>query len=265
MENNREKLKREELNLAEENSTELSNVEEAKKTILVVDDEKPIVDILTYNLQKEGYATLEANDGEEAIRIATEQKPDLILLDIMLPKIDGLTVCKKLRHTLNVPILILSAKDEEIDKILGLELGADDYITKPFSVRELMARVKANLRKAEAKVKPTEGEGENKKESSLLEVGDLSINTEKFEVKVRGKVIDLTLREFEVLKYLANQPGQVVTRETLLEKVWGYEYYGDIRTVDVTVRRIREKIEKDTSAPKILITKRGVGYYLATN
>ncbi|MFU2362638.1 MAG: response regulator [Clostridiales bacterium] len=237
----------------------------AKKTILVVDDEKPIVDILTYNLQKEGYSTLEANDGEEAIKIATEKKPDLILLDIMLPKVDGLTVCKKLRHTLNVPILILSAKDEEIDKILGLELGADDYITKPFSVRELMARVKANLRKAEIQVQSTDAIEEPKNESILIEVGELSINIEKFEVKVRGKVIDLTLREFEVLKYLANQPGQVVTRETLLEKVWGYEYYGDIRTVDVTVRRIREKIEKDTSAPKILITKRGVGYYLATN
>ena len=212
---------------------------EYKKTILVVDDEKRIVDILVYNLQKEGYQTLEANDGEEAIKIANEKKPDLILLDIMLPKIDGLTVCKKLRATLNVPILILSAKDEEIDKILGLELGADDYITKPFSVRELVARVKANLRKAETKA--------------------------QFELKVRGQVIDLTLREFEVLRYLANQPGQVVTREILLEKVWGYEYYGDIRTVDVTVRRIREKIEKDTSNPKILITKRGVGYYLANN
>lgn len=249
----------------EENSAKANNAEMAKKTILVVDDEKPIVDILTYNLQKEGYSTLEANDGEEAIKIATEKKPDLILLDIMLPKVDGLTVCKKLRHTLNVPILILSAKDEEIDKILGLELGADDYITKPFSVRELMARVKANLRKAEIQVQSTDAIEEPKKESILIEVGELSINIEKFEVKVRGKVIDLTLREFEVLKYLANQPGQVVTRETLLEKVWGYEYYGDIRTVDVTVRRIREKIEKDTSAPKILITKRGVGYYLATN
>lgn len=263
MENKRENLN-EEVSL-EDNSAKVNNAEMAKKTILVVDDEKPIVDILTYNLQKEGYATLEANDGEEAIKIANEQKPDLILLDIMLPKIDGLTVCKKLRHTLNVPILILSAKDEEIDKILGLELGADDYITKPFSVRELMARVKANLRKAEAKTQPVENLQENKKENVIIEVGDLNINIEKFEVKVRGKVIDLTLREFEVLKYLANQPGQVVTRETLLEKVWGYEYYGDIRTVDVTVRRIREKIEKDTSAPKILITKRGVGYYLATN
>ena len=262
MENKRENFN-EEVSL-EENSAKANNAEMAKKTILVVDDEKPIVDILTYNLQKEGYSTLEANDGEEAIKIATEKKPDLILLDIMLPKVDGLTVCKKLRHTLNVPILILSAKDEEIDKILGLELGADDYITKPFSVRELMARVKANLRKAEIQVQSTDAIEEPKKESILIEVGELSINIEKFEVKVRGKVIDLTLREFEVLKYLANQPGQVVTRETLLEKVWGYEYYGDIRTVDVTVRRIREKIEKDTSSPKILITKRGVGYYIAT-
>ena len=263
MENKRENFN-EEVSL-EENSAKANNAEMAKKTILVVDDEKPIVDILTYNLQKEGYSTLEANDGEEAIKIATEKKPDLILLDIMLPKVDGLTVCKKLRHTLNVPILILSAKDEEIDKILGLELGADDYITKPLRDRELMARVKANLRKAEIQVQSTDAIEEPKKESILIEVGELSINIEKFEVKVRGKVIDLTLREFEVLKYLANQPGQVVTRETLLEKVWGYEYYGDIRTVDVTVRRIREKIEKDTSAPKILITKRGVGYYLATN
>lgn len=263
MENKKESFN--EKKVLEENFVNVNNVEEIKKTILVVDDEKPIVDILTYNLQKEGYATLEANDGEQAIKIATEQKPDLILLDIMLPKIDGLTVCKKLRHTLNVPILILSAKDEEIDKILGLELGADDYITKPFSVRELMARVKANLRKAEIKVQLSENNEEAKKENALLNVGELSINIEKFEVKVRGKVIDLTLREFEVLKYLANQPGQVVTRETLLEKVWGYEYYGDIRTVDVTVRRIREKIEKDTSAPKILVTKRGVGYYLAAN
>ena len=238
---------------------------EEKKTILIVDDEKRIVDILMYNLQKEGYLTLEANDGEEAIEIAMEKKPDLILLDIMLPKVDGLTVCKRLRHTLNVPILILSAKDEEIDKILGLELGADDYITKPFSVRELMARVKANLRKAEVSNQTSENEEENKVLHKIIQLGDLTINLDKFEVRVSGVPIDLTLREFEVLKYLAQQPGQVVTREILLEKVWGYEYYGDIRTVDVTVRRIREKIEKDTSSPKILITKRGVGYYLATD
>ncbi len=257
-------------NVADVQNTSVSNEgegyqEELKKTILVVDDEKRIVDILVYNLQKEGYQTLEANDGEEAIRLANEKKPDLILLDIMLPKIDGLTVCKRLRQTLSVPILILSAKDEEIDKILGLELGADDYITKPFSVRELIARVKANLRKAELSNQVTENVEETKKANNIIELGELTINLDKFEVRVRGKVIDLTLREFEVLRYLANQPGQVVTREILLEKVWGYEYYGDIRTVDVTVRRIREKIEKDTSAPKILITKRGVGYYLANN
>ena len=238
--------------------------EDTKKKILVVDDEKRIVDILIYNLQKEGYNTIEANDGEEAIKIAMEQKPDLILLDIMLPKMDGLAVCKRIRHSLpNVPILMLTAKAEEIDKILGLELGADDYITKPFSVRELMARIKANLRKIEANNLKDDGNRDDLN-SNVMQVGDLTLNLDKFEVKVKGQSVDLTLREFEVLKYLAGQPGQVVTREILLEKVWGYEYYGDIRTVDVTVRRIREKIEKDTSNPKILVTKRGVGYYIAT-
>ena len=236
-----------------------------KKKILIVDDEKPIVEILTYNLQKEGYETIEAYDGEQAITLALTKKPDLILLDIMLPKVDGLTVCKRIRHTLsNVPILILSAKDEEIDKILGLELGADDYITKPFSVRELMARVKANLRKSEIIQDTEQVEEETDDTGNKIDVGELKLDLDKFEVKVRGEVIDLTLREFEVLKYLANQPGQVVTREVLLEKVWGYEYYGDKRTVDVTIRRIREKIEEG-STPKILITKRGIGYYLSTN
>ena len=237
------------------------------KTILIVDDEQPIVDILVYNLKKEGYNTIEASDGMTAVDIALEKKPDLILLDIMLPKLDGLSVCKRIKNSLNVPIIMLTAKDSEIDKILGLELGADDYITKPFSVRELVARVKANLRKidAVAAIQMPSNVEENKKKENKIVVGDLELDLDKFEVKVRGEVIDLTLREFEVLKFLASQPGQVITRETLLEKVWGYEYYGDIRTVDVTVRRIREKIEKDTSIPKILMTRRGVGYYIASN
>ena len=232
------------------------NIDSTKKTILIVDDEKPIVDILVYNLQKEGYNTLEANDGEEAIKIAFDKEPDLILLDVMLPRIDGLTVCKKIRNSFNMPIIMISARDEEIDKILGLELGADDYI-------------KANLRKAETTKFEFEDElieknNESDNDNEVIKIGELQLDLNKFEVKVRGKIIDLTLREFEVLKYLANQPGQVVTREALLEKVWGYEYYGDIRTVDVTIRRIREKIEIDTSSPKILITKRGVGYYLSS-
>ena len=246
---------------------EENTINNDKKTILIVDDEKPIVDILVYNLQKEGYETLEASDGEEGVKIALEKRPDLVLLDIMLPKMDGLSVCKRIRHSLNIPILMLSAKDEEIDKILGLELGADDYVTKPFSVRELMARVKANLRKLDLASEPNNSDTKkefSEENTNIIEVGDLSLDLDKFEVKARGDVIDLTLREFDVFKYLATQPGQVITREILLEKVWGYEYYGDIRTVDVTVRRIREKIELDTSNPKILITKRGVGYYIST-
>ena len=231
-----------------------------KKTILIVDDEQPIIDMLVYNLEKEGYNTLEATDGEKAVDIALNNTPDLILLDIMIPKMDGLSVCKRIRHTLNVPIIMLSAKGEEIDKILGLELGADDYITKPFSIRELMARIKANLRKGKGSYE----DGKIEANTNKIIVGDLQLDVDKFETRVKNKVIDLTLREFEVLKFLASQPEQVITRETLLEKVWGYEYYGDIRTVDVTVRRIREKIEEDTSNPKILITKRGVGYYIAT-
>lgn len=244
-------------------------MEKEIKTILVIDDEPAIRDLLKYNLEREGYQIIEASDGVEGISVALEQKPDIILLDIMLPKLDGLSVCKRIKNSMNIPIIMLTARSEEIDTILGLELGADDYITKPFSVRELAARVKANLRKYEAvsvtETKPVEVASEEKKKESKIVVGDLELDLDKFEVKVRGEIIDLTLREFEVLKFLASQPEQVVTRETLLEKVWGYEYFGDIRTVDVTVRRIREKIEKDTSIPKILITKRGVGYYIATN
>ena len=242
------------------------NYEYEKKTILIVDDEQKIVDLLVHNLTREGYNTIEANDGQTAVDIALEKRPDLILLDVMLPRIDGLTVCKKIKNAYNVPILMVSAKDDELDKIVGLELGADDYITKPFSVREVVARVKANLRKVEASIEAQtvmqkENKKENKKESTI-KVGSLVLDLEKYEAHIDGKVITLTLREFEVLKFLAQQPGQVVTREALLERVWGYEYYGDIRTVDVTVRRIRERIEKDTSNPQILITKRGVGYYI---
>ena len=242
------------------------NYEYEKKTILVVDDEQKIVELLEHNLRREGYNVLEANDGVTAVEIAKEQRPDLILLDIMLPRLDGLSVCKKIKNIYNVPILMVTAKGDELDKIVGLELGADDYITKPFSVREVVARVKANLRKVEAnleeeKIARKEEKKEEKKDTAIR-VGDLVLDLEKYEVHIGGKVINLTLREFEVLKFLAQQPGQVVTREALLERVWGYEYYGDIRTVDVTVRRIRERIEKDTSNPQILITKRGVGYYI---
>ena len=195
-----------------------------KKTILVVDDEKPIIDILVYNLKKEGYNTLEATDGEMGINVALEARPDLILLDVMLPKVDGLTVCNKVKQVYNVPILMISARDEEVDKIVGLELGADDYITKPFSVRELMARVKANLRKND------DGSviDKEKKKDTKIVVGDLELDLEKVEVKVKGEVKPLTPKEFELVKFLAMQPGVPVTREVLLEKVWNYEYYGDI-------------------------------------
>ena len=243
------------------------NYEYEKKTILIVDDEQKIVDLLVHNLKREGYNTIEANDGATAVEMAKEQRPDLILLDIMLPRLDGLSVCKKIKNIYNVPILMVTAKDDELDKIVGLELGADDDITKPFSVREVVARVKANLRKVESNAelerntKTNQEEKENKKDSKIV-IGDMILDLEKYEVHIDGRVINLTLREFEVLKFLAQQPGQVVTRESLLEKVWGYEYYGDIRTVDVTVRRIRERIEKDTSNPQILITKRGIGYYI---
>ena len=237
--------------------------EDFKKTILVVDDEKMIRNLLNINLTKEGYNVIESVDGLEAVELATEKKPDLILLDVMIPKLDGLSVCKRIKNTMNVPILMVTAKDSEVDKILGLELGADDYVTKPFSIRELIARIKANLRKVEVSAITEQGSNDGVKRDNIIKVGVLTLDLDRFEVMVDNKRVDLTLREYEVLKFLASEPGQVVSREVLLEKVWGYEYYGDIRTVDVTVRRIREKIEKDTSDPKILMTKRSVGYYIA--
>ena len=242
-------------------------VEKDKKTILVVDDEENIRELLVFNLQKEGYNTLEAQDGITAVDMALEKKPDLILLDVMIPKLDGISVCKKIRYALNIsniPILMISAKDSESDKIVGLEMGADDYITKPLQIREVMARIKANLRKAElnANYENNMNSKSNEKDD-IIKVGDLTLDTKKVEVKVKGEVINLTKKEFDVLKYLASQPGQVVTREMLLREVWEYEeYVGAIRTIDVTMNRIRDKIEKDKANPKILITKRGVGYYV---
>ena len=228
------------------------------KTILVVDDEKPIVDILKFNLSKEGYDVLEAFDGEQALE-AAKAGPDLILLDVMLPRLDGFSVCRKIREKSAVPILMLTAREEEVDKVLGLELGADDYITKPFSVRELMARVKANLRRS-TEAAP-EGGSSGAGAGDVARYHDLEINFARYEVKKRGNLVELTIREFELLKYLSGQPDKIFSRETLLEQVWGYEYYGDVRTVDVTVRRLREKIEDDPSAPAHIMTKRGVGYY----
>ncbi len=224
------------------------------KKILIVDDEKSIVDILKFNLKRDGYTVLEAYDGQEGYDMALSQKPDLILLDVMLPKMDGFEVCKKLREHLSTPIIMLTARIEEIDKVLGLELGADDYITKPFSIRELMARVKANLRR-------TVPEGITSSNERTLVYQSLTIDVERYEAKKNGEVLDLTLREFELLKFLASQPDKIFSRETLLEKVWGYEYYGDVRTVDVTVRRLREKIEDNPAEPVFILTKRGVGYY----
>lgn len=224
------------------------------KRILVVDDEKSIADIIKFNLEKEGYSVDLAFDGEEAITKVSNIKPSLIILDVMLPKKDGFQVLKEIRKEYKIPVLMLTAKEEEVDKVLGLELGADDYITKPFSMRELIARVKANLRRVEY----VNGE---QTEEDYLEVGDLTINFNKYEVKKNGQVVELTLREFELLKFLASNMEQVFTREQLLEEVWGYEYYGDIRTVDVTIRRLREKIEDNNGQYKYIMTKRGVGYY----
>lgn len=227
------------------------------KKILVVDDEKPIADILQFNLKKDGYEVFCAYNGDEALELVEEVQPDLILLDIMLPEKDGMEVCKEIRKKYEMPIIMLTAKDSEIDKVLGLELGADDYVTKPFSTRELLARVKANLRRHQ-QVNTSNQESENKE----IAIGSLVIHPDAYIVSKRGEMIELTHREFELLYYLAKHLGQVMTREHLLQTVWGYDYYGDVRTVDVTVRRLREKIEDNPSHPGWLVTRRGVGYYL---
>lgn len=223
--------------------------------ILIVDDEKPISDIVKFNLTKEGYEVIKAYDGEEALEKVEDEQPDLILLDLMLPKIDGLEVARRVRAKHSIPIIMVTAKDSELDKVVGLELGADDYVTKPFSNRELVARVKANLRRQDQLVS-------SEQESNDIKVGDLDINPDAYAVSRRGDQLDLTHREFELLYCLAQHMGQVMTREHLLQTVWGYDYFGDVRTVDVTVRRLREKIEENPSNPIYLVTRRGVGYYL---
>ncbi len=227
--------------------------------ILVVDDEQSIMNIIAFNLKKEGYEVVTAEDGEMAITIFDTEKPDLILLDIMMPKIDGYGVCKRIRDKSDVPIIMLTARADEVDKVLGLEIGADDYVTKPFSNRELMARVKANLRRKPS-VKQNE-EQPNIDSNNTFVYGDLTINFDRYEVFKRNEPINLTIREFELLKFLALKKNQIFTREALLSQVWGYEYFGDVRAVDVTIRRLREKIEDDASKPKFILTKRGIGYY----
>ncbi|GGM28414.1 DNA-binding response regulator [Paraliobacillus quinghaiensis] len=224
--------------------------------ILVVDDEKPIADILKFNLEKEGYQVVCAYDGDEAIKVTNEENPDLLLLDIMLPNRDGNEVCREIRKDHSMPIIMLTAKDSEIDKVLGLELGADDYVTKPFSNREVIARVKANLRRQQ------QVPSDNQRVNKDIQIGSLVIHPDAYTVTKENEHVELTHREFELLHYLARHIGQVMTREHLLETVWGYDYYGDVRTVDVTVRRLREKIEDNPSSPLWIVTRRGVGYYL---
>ncbi|ADG40446.1 MULTISPECIES: response regulator YycF [Leuconostoc] len=229
--------------------------------ILVVDDEKPISDIIKFNLTKEGYEVITAADGQEALTIFNEEKPDLVLLDQMLPEIDGVEVLRQIRSKSETPVIMVTAKDSEIDKVLGLEMGADDYVTKPFSNRELVARVKANLRSRKA-VAQAQNADDSVANTEDIELGDLTIHPQAYMVSKSGQDIELTHREFELLYYLAQHISQVMTREHLLQQVWGYDYFGDVRTVDVTVRRLREKIEDNPSHPNWLATRRGVGYYL---
>lgn len=227
------------------------------KKILIIEDEKSISDIVKFNLTKEGFETDTAFDGQEGLDKAIKGDFDLILLDVMLPTMDGFEICKRIREKSAVPIIMLTAKEEEVDKVLGLELGADDYITKPFSLRELIARIKANIRRTVMESTP------GVDPANTNSYGNLDIDMDRYEVRKDGSPLELTLREFELLKYLAEREDKVFSREQLLEDVWGYEYYGDIRTVDVTVRRLREKLEDDSGNPKYIMTKRGIGYYFS--
>ena len=222
------------------------------KTVLIVDDEKNIVDILSFNLKKEGLEVITAYDGEAALAQYSSNHPDLILLDVMLPRLDGFEVCRRIGANDRItPIIMLTAREEETDKVLGLDLGADDYITKPFSIRELQARVNANIRRTDAHTEEQNGD----------RAEGLVIDRERYDVFINGKSAELTQREYELICFLAASPGKVFSREELLHDVWQYEYFGDLRAVDVAVRRLREKIEEDSSQPRYIMTKRGVGYY----
>lgn len=227
------------------------------KKVLIVDDEEHIRELIKFNLKKEGYDIEIAINGVEALNIIREIKFDLILLDLMLPEIDGLEVCKEIRRneeTSDIPVMMITAKGEEFDKVLGLELGADDYITKPFSIRELMARVKALLRRSNFK-----------KEENIIKFGDVVVNFKTREVIKEAQNVELTLKEFELLKLLIKNKGNILTRELLLDKIWGYEYIGETRTVDVHIRHLRKKIESDDKNPQYIQTIRGVGYKFTSN
>ena len=228
------------------------------KRILIVEDEKNIIDILSFNLSREGYDTLEALDGKTGLQLALEQDPDLILLDVMLPEMNGFDVCRSLREQgRTTPVIMLTAREEETDKVMGLELGADDYITKPFSMRELLARVKANIRRSDM----TPVTMPESKPGTKLELGRIVVDTELLVVYKDGRTLELSQREYELIKFLASQPGKVFSREALMEHVWNYDgYVGDVRAVDVAVRRLREKLEDDPASPEFLVTRRGLGY-----
>lgn len=225
--------------------------------ILVVEDEHSIADIVAFNLQREGYEVKTVYDGINGLNEALSGDYDMMLLDVMLPGMDGFTVCGKVRETSELPIIMLTAREEETDKVYGLEIGADDYITKPFSMRELMARIHANLRRSARQysggtITPD------------INQGEIEIFFDAHDVRKRGESVDITAREFELLKYMASEPDRICSREELLEQVWGYEYYGDLRAVDVAIRRLREKLEDVSGEPKFIITRRGVGYYFAS-
>jgi len=233
-------------------------LKDKKKKILIVEDERNIAQLLAYNMMQAGYDYDIAADGVEGLRLALTGEYDLILLDLMLPKMDGFEVCRRAREKINTPIIIVTAREEEVEKVMGLEIGADDYVTKPFKLKELMARIKANIRRAsnEFVQKPDA-------EENIIKLRGLVIDLSRYHVTNNGVEVSLTKKDYDLLVHMAKHPGRVFTREELLEQVWGYEgYYGDIRTVDVAIRRLREKLEVDPTKPEYLFTKRGVGYYV---